>query len=174
MSTYRADTEDGLFSSWPCSRSCDSSCGNRSWSYLWERWIPEIVMEYFPFSDDQYGCCPWTGVLRHSFDMDVNVDIACFVRIIKQNAMQSFLCRLEESALSSGKWMRVDKPFRLPKNMKTYEILMLPILHSFRNGDVIWKLHIVLYYRLLRSCKAEVTWRELCGLQNSGLPILDN
>ena len=38
----------------------------------------------------QYGCCPWTGVLRHSFDMDVNVDIACFVRIIKQNAMQSF------------------------------------------------------------------------------------
>ena len=29
-------------------------------------------------------------MLRHSFDMDVNVDIACFVRIIKQNAMQSF------------------------------------------------------------------------------------
>ena len=44
--------------------------------------------------------------------------------------MQSFLCRLEESALSSGKWMRVDKPFRSPKNMKTYEILMLLILHS--------------------------------------------
>ena len=36
------------------------------------------------------------------------------------------------------------------------------------------KLHIVLYYRLLRSCKAEVTWQELCGLQNSGLPILAN
>ena len=35
--------------------------------------------------------------------------------------------------------MRVDKPFRLPRNMKTYEILMLLILHSFRNGNVIWK-----------------------------------
>ena len=58
------------------------------------------------------------------------MDIACSVRMIKQNAMQSFLCRLEESALSSGKWMRVDKPFRSPKNMKTYEILMLLILHS--------------------------------------------
>ena len=33
--------------------------------------------------------------------MGVNVDIACSVRIIKQNAMQSFLCRLWESALSS-------------------------------------------------------------------------
>ena len=33
--------------------------------------------------------------------MDVNVDIACSIRIIKQNAMQSFLCRLWESALSS-------------------------------------------------------------------------
>ncbi len=36
------------------------------------------------------------------------------------------------------------------------------------------KLYIILYYRLLRSCKAEVTWRELGGLQNSGLPILAN
>ena len=139
MSAYRADTEDGLFSSWPCSRSGNSSCGKRSWSYLWERWIPEIVMEYFPSWDDQYGYCPWTGVLRHSFDIDVNMVIACSMRIIEQNAMQSRLCRLAESALSSGKWMRVDKPFRLPRNMKTYEILMLLILHSFRNGDVIWK-----------------------------------
>ena len=46
-------------------------------------------MEYFPASDDQYGYCPWTGVLRHSLDIDVNMDIACSMRIIKQNAIQS-------------------------------------------------------------------------------------
>ena len=44
-------------------------------------------MEYFPASDDQYGYCPWTGVLRHSLDIDVNMDIAYSMRIIKQNAI---------------------------------------------------------------------------------------
>ena len=139
-----------------------------------ERWIPKIVMEYFPASDDQYGYCPWTGVLRHSLDIDVNMDIACSMRIIKQNAIQSLY-----AGSKSRRWAVVNE-CELTNHSGYLEIWRHMRFScfwyyiAFAMEKSYGKLHIILYYRLLRSCKAEVTWRELCGLQNSGLPILAN
>ena len=99
-------------------------------------------------------------------------NVACSMRIM--NAMQSFY-----AGSKSRRWAVVNECE--VTNHSGYQEIWRHMRFScfryyiaFAMAMSYEKLHIVLYYRLLHSCKAEVTWRELCGLQNSGLPILAN
>ena len=70
----------------------------------------------------------WLLFMNRCFEAQlwyVNVDIARSVRIIKQNAMQSFLCRLWESALRGVNECELTNHSGYLNLLKTYEILML-------------------------------------------------